>query len=92
MLKHKIIFVTLFSCFLAVNISTVLAMPVDSGTHWLIVDATPDAQADPLLTRLSEVLVERGKVPRTQIHHRQGGTGNSRGNPRRVHRHPERIC
>lgn len=72
MLRHKIIFVTLFSCFLAVNISTVLAMPVDSGTHWLIVDATPDAQADPLLTRLSEVLVERGKVPRAQIHHLKG--------------------
>ena len=72
MLKHKTIIFILFSCFLAVNISTVLAMPVDIGTHWLIVDATPDAQAEPLLTKLTEVLVQRGKVPPAQIHHLKG--------------------
>ena len=45
---------------------------MDSGVHWLIVDATPDARAHELLNSLTELLATRGKVPSEQIHRLEG--------------------
>ena len=50
------------------------AIPVDSGTHWLIVDATPEARAHELLNALTELLVARGKVPAEQLHRIEGAS------------------
>ena len=56
-------------------ISFVPAVPaalVDAETHWLIVDATPDARAHESLNTFTELLVNRGKVPNEQIHRLEG--------------------
>ena len=53
-------------------IVTTPAFSVDSGTYWLLVDATPDARADAQLNALTELLTLRGKVPSEQIYHIQG--------------------
>ena len=53
-------------------IVTTPAFSVDSGTYWLLVDATPDARADTQLNALTELLTSRGKVPSEQIYHIQG--------------------
>ncbi len=50
------------------------AILVDSGTHWLIVDATPEARAHELLNALTELLVARGKVPAEQLHRIEGAS------------------
>ena len=49
-------------------VPTVPAALVDAETQWLIVDATPEARAHESLNALTELLVNRGKVPREQIH------------------------
>ncbi len=48
------------------------AFPVDSGTYWLLVDATLDRQARNELNSLAELLTTRGKVPRAQIYRVEG--------------------
>ena len=53
-------------------IVTTPAFSVDSGTYWLLVDATPDARADAQLNALTELLTSRGKVPSEQIYHVEG--------------------
>ena len=48
------------------------AFPVDSGTYWLLVDATLDRQARNGLNSLAELLTTRGKVPSAQIYRVEG--------------------
>ncbi len=71
--KSPLFFLIFISVFL---VSAVLvaspARAVDSGTHWLLVDATPDTHAAAELTALTELLTTRGKVPTAQIHHIAG--------------------
>lgn len=53
---------------------TLSVSAVDSGTQWLIVDATSDAPAREQLDRLIELLTTRGEIPNEQIHALQGET------------------
>lgn len=48
------------------------AFSIDSGTYWLLVDATLDARAHEPLNSLTELLTSRGKVPSEQIYHVEG--------------------
>lgn len=45
---------------------------IDSGTYWLLVDATLDSQARNGLNSLTELLTTRGKVPSAQIYRVEG--------------------
>ena len=65
--------------FILISISVALVMTVsapvfsvDSGVHWLIVDATSDARAHEQLNSLTELLTTHGKVPSEQIHRLEG--------------------
>lgn len=72
--KLNIILTVIFFLPLYVVVPIAPAILVDAETHWLIVDATPEARAHELLNALTELLVARGKVPAEQIH-RIEGTG-----------------
>ena len=48
------------------------AFSVDSGTYWMLVDATLDSQARNGLNSLTELLTTRGKVPSAQIYRVEG--------------------
>ena len=77
MLKQNIIFILIFICVaLAIFVPTP-ALSADSGTHWLIVDTTPEARAHELVNSLIEFLTTRGKVPSEQIHHVEGDSATS---------------
>ena len=61
--------------FISAAFVILIAMPVfsvDSGTYWLIVDATPEARAHELLNSLTELLTTRGQVPSEQIYRLEG--------------------
>ena len=51
---------------------TTPAFSIDSGTYWLIIDATPDTRAQELLNSLTELLTTRGQVPSEQIYRLEG--------------------
>ncbi len=70
MSNSNIILITVF--ILIACVPTVPAALVDAETHWLIVDATPDARAHESLNALTELLVNRGKVPSEQVHRLEG--------------------
>ncbi len=70
-LVFTIIFATL------VIIVSAPVFSANSDTHWLIVDATPDARAHELLNSLTELLTTRGKVPSEQIHRLEGETATA---------------
>jgi predicted metal-dependent hydrolase len=77
MSKQNIIFIAISICVaLAIFVSTP-ALSADSGTHWLIVDVTPEARAHELVNSLIELLTTRGKVPSEQIHHVEGDSATS---------------
>ena len=66
---------TLTPIFISAALVVIVSMPVfsvDSGTHWLVVDATPDARAHEPLNSLTALLTTRGKVPVEQIHRLEG--------------------
>ena len=65
------IFTLILICIIFVIVTTP-AFSVDSGTYWLLVDATPEARADAQLNLLTELLTSRGKVPSEQIYHVEG--------------------
>ena len=70
--KHS---TTLTLIFIATALVAIVAVPgfsIDSGTHWLIVDTTPEARAHELLNSLTELLTSRGQVPSEQIHRLEG--------------------
>ena len=72
MLKPNTIFATIFISTALVITLSLPAFSVDSGVHWLIVDATPEARAHELLSALTELLTTRGQVPSEQIHRLEG--------------------
>ena len=76
MSKQHSIFI-IFICVTFVIFLSAPAFSVDSGTHWLIVDATWDARAHAQLNALIELLTTRGKVPQEQIHHIEGDSATS---------------
>ena len=75
--KQNIIFILIFICVAFVIFVSAPAFSVDSGTHWLIVDATWDARAHAQLNSLIELLTTRGKVPQEQIHHIEADNATS---------------
>ena len=77
MSKQNTIFHPIFICVASVLFVSAPAFSVDSGTHWLIVDATWDARAHEQLNALIELLTTRGKVPQEQIHHVEGDSATS---------------
>ena len=58
---------TLIAC-----VQAVPAALVDAEAHWLIVDTSPDARAHESLSSLTELLLNRGKVPSEQVHRLEG--------------------
>ncbi|MCE2413660.1 PEGA domain-containing protein [Candidatus Poribacteria bacterium] len=77
MSKQKITFISIFiSVALVVFVSTP-ELSADSGTYWLIVDATPEARAHEPVNLLIELLTTRGKIPSEQIHHLEGDSATS---------------
>ncbi len=70
--KQNSILTAIFISTALVVIVSVPVFSVDSGTHWLIVDATEDARAHELLNALTELLTTRGQVPSEQIHRLEG--------------------
>ena len=70
--KHRPILTLIFISIALVVVITVPGFSVDSGTHWLIVDTTPEARSHELLNSLTELLTGRGMVPSEQIHHLEG--------------------
>ena len=77
MSKQNTFFLPIFICVAFVILVSTPAFSVDSGTHWLIVDATWDARAHEQLNSLIELLTTRGKVPSEQIHHVAGDSATS---------------
>ena len=77
MSKQNTFFLPIFICLAFVIFVSTPAFSVDSGTHWLIVDATWDARAHEQLNSLIELLTTRGKVPSEQIHHVEGDSATS---------------
>ena len=69
---QKIVVIILFVCFSTVGVWQVAAEPVDSGTYWLLVDTTLDADARTLFNTLSDLLIEKGKVLKDHIHRLEG--------------------
>ena len=72
MSKPNAIFTLVSIAIAFVIIASTPVFSVDSGVHWLIVDATPDARAHEPLNALTELLTTRGKVPSEQIHRLEG--------------------
>ena len=77
MSKQKPLFIPIFICVASVIFLSAPELSADSGTHWLIVDATPEARAHEVLNSLIELLTTRGKVPSEQIHHIEGDSATS---------------
>ena len=65
---QKIIVLILLISFFLIGIGTVLAAPSDSRTFWLMVDTTPNADAQALFNTLNKLLIEKGKVSRDHIY------------------------
>ena len=77
MSKVNTVFIRIFISIVLVLIVLVPAFSSDSGTYWLLVDATPDAVAHERLNSLTELLTTRGKVPSDQIYHVEGESATS---------------
>ena len=75
--KVNTVFTPIFICIVLVFTISVPAFSVDSGTYWLLVDATPDARAHELLNSLTKLLTSRGQVPSEQIYHVEGDSTTS---------------
>ncbi len=69
---QKIAFIILFVCFSTFVIQAVCAKPVDSETYWLMVDSSPDADANTLFKSLNKLLTEVGKVSQENIQRLNG--------------------
>jgi len=77
MSKQNIIFSPILICVTFAIFASPSAVSADSGTHWLFVDATPEARAHESVNSLIELLTTRGKVPSEQIHRIEGDTATS---------------
>lgn len=72
MSQRNPIFLLILTCVVLVTGALAPAFPVDSVTHWLIVDATPEARVREQVNTLTELLITRGQVPSEQIHRIEG--------------------
>ena len=77
MLKQSPIFTLIVISVLLVAVIAAPGFSVDSGTHWLIVDTTPEARTHELLNSLAELLTSRGEVPSEQIHRLEGDSATA---------------
>lgn len=77
MSKQNILSIRILICVVCTICLLTPALHADSGTHWLIVDATPEARVHELVSPLIELLTTRGKVPSEQIHHVEGDSASS---------------
>ena len=77
MLKQNTIFIPIFICVAFATFLPTPVFPSDPGTHWLIVDAMPEAQTHEVVNSLVELLTTRGKVPSEQIHRIEGDNATS---------------
>ena len=68
-IQKTVVLILLISFF---AIGTVSAEPVDSRTYWLMVDATPDTDANALFSTLGKLLIETGKVSQEHIQKLEG--------------------
>ncbi|MCY3743711.1 MAG: PEGA domain-containing protein [Candidatus Poribacteria bacterium] len=75
--KVNTVFTSIFICIVLASIVAVSAFSIDSGTYWLLVDATPEAMAHERMNSLTELLTTRGKVPSEQIYHIEGDSATS---------------
>ena len=77
MSKQNLILIRILICiaFAAFVLTPVLS--ADVGTHWLIVDTTPEARAHELVNPLIELLTTRGQVPTEQVHHVEGDSASA---------------
>ena len=66
---QKIVIFILFICILVSMVWDVSAEPVDSETYWLMVDTSPDADANTLFKSLDKLIKEKGKVSKQNIQH-----------------------
>ena len=71
MSQRNSIFTFIFICMMSIITASSPAFSEDSGTYWLLIDATPDDRAHELLNSLTELLTSRGEVPSAQIYHLQ---------------------
>lgn len=69
---QKIVLYLLFICILVLRVWDVSAEPVDSETYWLMVDTSPDADANTLFKSINKLLIERGKIPQQNIQRLNG--------------------
>ena len=72
MSKHKIIVIILFICLPFLCFWKVSAEPVDTETFWLMVDTTPNAEANKLFKKLNDLITKTGKVSQQNIHMLEG--------------------
>ena len=78
MSKQKFRFIPIFIiCVASVIFVLTPVLSADSGTHWLIVDATPEARLHEVVNSLVELLTTRGKIPSEQIHRIEGDSATS---------------
>ncbi|RKU11218.1 hypothetical protein C6503_18775 [Candidatus Poribacteria bacterium] len=77
MLKVNTVFTLIFICIGLAFVVSTPAFSIDSGTYWLLVDATPDASAHERMNSLTALLTTRGKVPSEQIYHVEGDSATS---------------
>ena len=77
MSKVNPVFTAIFICIALISVVSAPAFSIDSGTYWLLVDATPDARAHEHMISLVELLTTRGKVPSEQVYHVEGDSVTS---------------
>ena len=77
MSKQSIFFIPILIWVAFAAFVSIPALSADPGTHWLIVDATPEARVHEVVNSLIELLTTRGKVPSEQIHHVEGDGATS---------------
>ena len=77
MSKQHILLIRIFICVAFAIFASPPVLSADSGTHWLFVDATPEARAHEPVNSLIELLTTLGKVPNEQIHRVEGDTATS---------------
>lgn len=77
MSQQHIFLIRIFICVAFAIFASPSVLSADSGTHWLFVDATPEARAHEPINSLIELLTTRGNVPSAQIHRVEGDTATS---------------
>ena len=77
MLQRKIINISILLLLLTLIPIYSSAEPIDTGTYWFLVDATPEGRARKLFNSLTSLLTQQGKVPRNNIHRIEGETATN---------------